>query len=242
MEAFAAGSLYCSNAQTFWGIEDELKIKGQGDKLEASSRFFGQKMTVYDYDDMSLVADVPNCSGLVRYEPAERIPVFCLFAVYEDDCVAGCDDGTKIKLSDEVQKTIREHFPKADAVAIIDNPDCFLRDVENSIGREVKHGEVQYFYIDEGLPTDDGKRAMDMQYMKYLVQDVPPVVENGKRTYRFLAKYVYRSLLCKDVYFRDEQEYRIILLNDEISKGTCFSVRYSHNIRVMDLDDFFDSM
>ena len=69
-----------------------------------------------------------------------------------------------------------------------------------------------------------------------------PVVENGKATYRFLAKYVYRSLLCKDVYFRDEQEYRIILLNDAICKGTSFLVRYSHNIRVMDLDDFFDSM
>ena len=242
MEAFSDGSLYCSNAQTFWGIEDDLKIKGQGDKLEASSRFFGQKMTVYDYDDMSLVAEVPNCSGLVRYEPAERIPVFCLFAVYEDDCITECDNGINIKLSDKVQKTIREHFPKADTVAIIDNPDCFLSDVENSIGREIKHGVVQYFYIDEGLLTDDGKRAMDMQYMKYLVQDVPPVVENGKTTYRFLAKHVYRSLLCKDVFFRDEQEYRIILLNDQIIQGTSYPVRYSHKIRVMDLDSFFDAM
>lgn len=117
-----------------------------------------------------------------------------------------------------------------------------MSDVENSIGREIKHGEVQYFYIDEGLPTDDGRRAIDMQYMKYLVQDVPPVVENRKTTYRFLDKHVYRSLLCKDVFFRDEQEYRIILLNDEIITGTSFPVRYSHNIRVMDLDNFFDSM
>ena len=29
VESFAAGSLYCSNAQTFWGIENNLKIKGQ---------------------------------------------------------------------------------------------------------------------------------------------------------------------------------------------------------------------
>ena len=101
-------------------------------------------------------------------------------------------------------------------MAIIDNPDQFLSDVENSIGREIKHGEVQYFYIDEGLPTDDGRRALDMQYIKYLVQDAPPVVENGKTTCRFLAKHVYRSLLCKDVFFRDEQEYRLILLNDKI--------------------------
>ena len=242
IEAFADGTLYCSNAQTFWGIEDELKIKGQGDKLEASSRFFGQRMFVYDWEDLNLVSEVPNCSGLVRYEPAERIPVFCLFAVYEDDCVTECHDGTSIKLSKKVQKTIREHFPKADAVAIIDNPDSFLSDIENSIGRKIKHGEVQYFYIDKGLPTGDGRRAMDVQYMKYLVQDEPPVVENGKKICRFLAKHVYRSLLCKDVFFRDEQEYRIILLDDEISKGTSYPVKYSCKIRVMDLDSFFDGM
>lgn len=242
VESFAAGTLFCSNAQAFWGIEDDLKIRGQGDKLEASSRFFGQKMLVYDYDDMSRVAEVANCSGLVRYEPAERIPVFCLFAVYEDDCTTECDDGIAIKLSDEIKQTIRDHFPKANAVAIIDNPECFLCDVEKSISTEIKHGEVQYFCIDEGLLTDDGKRAMDMQYMKYLVQDEPPVVENGKKTYRFLAKHVYRSLLCKDVFFKNEQEYRIILVNEKISKGTGYPVRFSNEIHVMDLNSFFEGM
>lgn len=34
-QAFAGGQIFFSNAQTFWGIEDNLKIKGQGDRLEA---------------------------------------------------------------------------------------------------------------------------------------------------------------------------------------------------------------
>ena len=242
VKSFADGTLYCSNAQTFWGIEDKLKIKGQGDKLEASSRFFGQRMLVYDCDDKCLVAEVPNCNALVRYEPAERTPVFCLFSVYEEDCDADFTDGINIKLSEQIKQTIRNHFPNADAVAIIDDPNQFLRDVEDSIGTEIKHGEVQYFYIDKGLPADDEQRAMDMQYMKYLVQDEPPVVENGKTTYRFLAKHVYRSLLCKDVFFKDEQEYRIILVNEKISKGTRYPIKYSSKIRVIDLDSFFGHM
>ena len=38
LESLVSGNIYCSNAITFWGIEDKLKIKGQGDILEAGTR------------------------------------------------------------------------------------------------------------------------------------------------------------------------------------------------------------
>lgn len=31
IEEFANEGLFCSNAETFWGIENKLKLKGQGD-------------------------------------------------------------------------------------------------------------------------------------------------------------------------------------------------------------------
>lgn len=40
LQSLIDGNLYCSNAIVFWGIEDELKIKGQGDILEAGTRMF----------------------------------------------------------------------------------------------------------------------------------------------------------------------------------------------------------
>lgn len=46
---FADESLYCSSAITFWGIEKALKIKGQGDVLEAGSRLFTQKMAIFNW-------------------------------------------------------------------------------------------------------------------------------------------------------------------------------------------------
>ena len=48
MENLVAGNLYCSNAQTFWGIEDNMKIRGQGDVLEASTVVYAQSMTMCD--------------------------------------------------------------------------------------------------------------------------------------------------------------------------------------------------
>lgn len=238
MEQFANGSLYCSNAKTFWGIEDTQKIKGQGDKLEASSRFFAQNLSVYNWDDSHFIGEFSNTIGLVHYEPAEHIPVFCLFTVYEKDCLI--DDGLmKIHLSDEVKQTIKEHFPNADAVAIIDNPLQFITDIENSIGCEIKHGCVRYFNIDKGYPRGDGVNVMDMDYMRYLTQDTPPIIEGNQKRYSFLAKYVYRCLLCKDNYFRNEQEYRIILNGEKIESSKVYKVKYTKNIKVVDLEEFF---
>ena len=69
-----------------------------------------------------------------------------------------------------------------------------MSDVEGGIGYEVKHGEVQYFYIDEGLPADDGKRAMDMQYMKYLVQDNPLLKMGKGHTVFWLNIFLFAAL------------------------------------------------
>ena len=50
LESLVKGNIYCSNAITFWGIEDKLKIKGQGDILEAGTRMFAQKMIMHNPD------------------------------------------------------------------------------------------------------------------------------------------------------------------------------------------------
>ena len=56
LESLVKGSIYCSNAITFWGIEDKLKIKGQGDILEARTRMFAQKMIMQDPDTQEVIA------------------------------------------------------------------------------------------------------------------------------------------------------------------------------------------
>lgn len=238
IESFVKSGLFFSTAETFWGIEDNLKIKGQGDILEASSRIFAQEMTIHNYDDHSIVAQIGKSNSLFRYDAAKHIPVFCMFAVREQDCYLDDNGKLRIKLSDETKQTIREHFPNANAVAIIDNPKQFLLDVEKSLKYPSKHESVHYFHIDKGFLTDNGQTAMDMEYMKYLTQDTSPVIENGKKTYSFHVDYVYRVLFCKDVFFEREQEYRIVLPTEEILTGTMYPVEYSVKIAIQDLNGF----
>ena len=241
LESLVKGNIYCSNAVTFWGIEDKLKIKGQGDILEAGTRMFAQKMIIQHPDTKEVIAECGKANGLVRIEPAEKMPVFCMFAVYEDNCKVDDVGNLIINLSDDKKKTIREHFPNADAVVIIPNPEVFIEDVKRSIGTEIKTEKVNYFHIDKGYETTDGEIAMDMEYMKYLMQDASPEKVDGGTRYTFYADYAFRVLFCKDVFFEQEQEYRIVLPNETIEAGKSYPVQLSKDYEIIDLDIFFDN-
>lgn len=237
MEGLACGEMYFSNALNFRQIEEKELIKGQGDKLEGGSSIQAQDVTMIDNESKEIICSGFRGNFLVHYEPANLLPVYCLFACYEKDCTVH-DDGTlEFHFSEEVKENIKEHFPRANSVAIIKNPDEFIANVKATIGTESVSGLVNYFSL-YGFDSAEGK-ANDLQYFKYLTQDIPPQkVEEGLK-YTFSAKYVYRSLLCKDVFFRNEQEYRFILPNDKINKGTIYSIKPEQTISVVDLKEFF---
>lgn len=240
IEAFSKGVLYCSNAETFWGIEEKQKLRGQGDILEAGSKFFANKMQIQSHDTGCSSFINGRSDLLIRYEPAKYIPVFCMFSVNEADCELDENGHWAINLSAHKQNVIRKHFPKADAVAIIRDPELFLDNVSKSIGHEIKHGIVHYFQIDDGIKSENGgSPAIDMDYLMYLTQDIPPIIDQKKRTtqYFFGSDFAFRALFCKDVFFKDEQEYRIVLPNERITKGTSYTFFHNEKIDVVPIGE-----
>lgn len=239
LESLVKGNLYYSNAITFWGIEDKLKIKGQGDILEASTRIFAQKMIIHNPYTNEEILMYEKTNTLFNIDSVEKIPVFCMFAVYEDDCKVN-DTGTLIiNLSEDKKQTIREHFPNADAVVVIPNPEIFIEDVKRSIGTEIKAGRVNYFHIDKDYETNDSITAMDIEYIKYLTQDVASEKVDGETIYTFSANYAFRVLFCKDIFFEKEQEYRIVLPNEVIEVGKNYPIQLSKDYEIINLSTFF---
>lgn len=242
LEQLKNGNLFFSNAQILREIEENLKIKGQGDRLEGSSKIFSNNMKMVNNKTGKIVAENIKANIVLHFEPANKIPVFCLYAVDTSECEKTDYDKWTIRFSENTKITINEHFPNANAVAIISNPKAFVQDVRKSINSDIKADLVKYFNIADGYDMNSTEqRAIDHDYMKYLMQDVPPIVEGNKTTYSFNVKYVYRSLFCKDKFFSDEQEFRIVLPEFEIDKGTLFHVSLSENIEVFNLDEFFIS-
>ena len=78
------GKMYFGNAIIYRGIEEKLKTKGQGDKLEASTKLFSDNMKILDYETNELAAEFKgiNTHTVLRFPNANTILILCLFAVY----------------------------------------------------------------------------------------------------------------------------------------------------------------
>lgn len=239
LEDLQNGNLYFSNAQTFRYYEEKLFIKGQGDRLEGGSMIAANNVTMIDNTTHELIFTGIKSNMFVHYEPANLLPVFCIFTCFEKDCVTDENGELVVNLSDELKDNILSHFPKADTVAIVHNPQQFISDIQTTIGFKCKAGLVNYFHL-MGFESEHGT-ANDLSYFKYLAQDVPPKKEGKQTVYSFNADYVYRSLLCKDVFFSKEQEYRFILPRTKIANAKVFSVRLQQKIELQDLNTFFAS-
>ena len=239
LKELAKGILYCSTAEMFWSIENEKKIKGQGDILEARTKFHVQNVAVRSHNSSENATFNTN-NFMITCDQAAHMPVFCLFSVYEDDCDIDEKGRLIINLPENKKKYIIDHFPEANAVAIITNPVRFLDDVVRSIGCDVKHEEVHYFNIDKGFSINgSNQKSMDGEYIKYIMQDSSENTQEGNKIYKFNVAHAYRTLFCKDEFFRYEQEYRIILPNETKFSGHKYPIHLSEKIGILSLADFF---
>lgn len=238
MKRFAGGNIYFSNALRFRELEKTLQKKGQGDRLEGASKIYAVKMEAYNKDTGSFEGRVNNVSVIANYEPANNIPVFCLFTCYTKDCIKVDDKTYRLSLDSNIVQNIVNHFDKADTAAIVVNPLNFVNDIQIAFNNNAKTENVHYFHI-EGIPSENGI-AQDMQYYEYLAQDTPPQKVDGIIRYTFNVKYVYRCLFCKDMFFKEEQEYRILLPEKKIIAPQEFYVPLSTPIKLFNMKEILD--
>lgn len=204
------GSIYFGKAKHYREIEE--KVKGQGDKKEGVFVVQAVNGTVESLDGNDRICQINGQVTLNAILPeVNDIPVFCLFAVYDKDCV--CEsDRINIRLSDEIKETIKSHFPEADTVAIIKKPLEFRqRLIENlkNIHKTIQAEEVHYFWI-EGIPVVDPKtgkptKANDVRYFQYLIKSQANI-----------SGTAYKILWTKDVFFKCEQEYRFVIKDGHV--------------------------
>ena len=229
--------LWFSTPETLRPLEDSL-VRGQGDKHEGGMRLITKNFLFTEEEtgkQFRVSGPTVNIDFLI--EPVNKVPLYCLFACYEKDC----DTNGKIVLSKEIQQTIREHFPEADAVVIVPNPEEFVKKITNTISCNGKEDirciseSVGYYHV-----FGFNERALDLSMFEYLTQD-SPVRQTEKGWERTaLQKYAWRILFCKDVFFQNEQEYRFILPDEIVENGKLYEADIDgDSIEIMDLDEFF---
>ena len=240
--------MWFSTAETFHQIEDNL-VRGQGDKLEAGMFISATKVQYTPCNtDVTTELSGGEYNFNIYIESVKKTPVFCLFACYDKDI----DAFGNIQLTEDIRNSILEHFPEADAVAVIQDPDRFIKNVLKCIRRigddmhlDCRADSVRYFNMC-GINTmlSDGKsvKANDMEFWKFIIQDHEPEKEGSRVKYTVYESDAWRHLLCKDVFFQQEQEFRFILPNEKIDGGGLYKIDVPEKVHIIDLDEFFSKM
>lgn len=138
---------YFGIAKQYKTIETQQKIKGQGDNREATLTVKGidsAKMVQYQTgEDRSLP---PSSKIEILNDEAAHIPAYCLSLIdTEKNCVLS--NGKKL-ISPGFMKTIREHFPNADAALIFRNYNLVRKAFEHAFS-SVRMGEITYPWMSE---------------------------------------------------------------------------------------------
>lgn len=195
LEKIQAGSLYMNNFQYYIDLEEQSGIAGMGDKTEASLIMHDLDVTISSFESEDIIQQFTAESTIQRNKEAVKRPLFCLYTITIDMCeiVEIKDDKVKcrVNFSKEQLASMKEEF--GENVLIIEGMP-FINRVNKSFA------EKKYTYA-YGFA----------KYMDYSILDEKRFKDHQERN--------ERMFFYKDKKFAHQKEYRIVILNKEITEG-----------------------
>lgn len=239
-----SGKMYFSNAVKFRGIERENGLKGQGDAFEAILQLKDGNATMTD-SHTGLSFSQPNITVSLGFADTDNIPVFCITCISAEDCTVRETQGKKtITVSSTIRDTIKSHFPKADTAGVFFRPELFI-DRLSELGTP-SYDKVRYF--------DFSPKGVIKEMIEYVAQ-CPGIVSKRNQCLASMVEVansgdlnpltiteqnMKRILFCKDAFFAEEKEYRILLPQKKISEPKEYTIRWGKQPRrIYPIDEFF---
>lgn len=248
LKGLVDGNIYFSDAKHYIEIERKEKNRGQGDALEGTTRIAFANARLVSREDPRKEAFFSNQYMDLAYEFVPNMPVFCVTAIHDVDCVDGDDGKVTIKFPNDVREKIEVSFPKADSALLIKTPATFKNDVSAIFNNICVWDFVEYFddlqngnlktemfeYIC-GEYTDE--KLYEGQYLaRATVSPTSPLIQGG--TFYITPDNVHRVLFCKDSFFKNQREYRCVAHHGILSQPGCFKYENHSVMELYDIDTF----
>ena len=181
-------------------------------------------LQLYDPDTNMLAANMENVTVTISIQDVNNIPIFCL-SHYDEKYIKELDGKRNIILKEKELENVQKDLPKATHALIILEPEKFIQDVHKSLDNKVVDDEIRYYNYDENplemytfLATGNTKRIQSgVQYMEY--------------------KNRYRHLLCKDIDFENQREYRFIALDEMITSPKFYDFEFTSKYMLVPIDE-----
>lgn len=224
------GKVYFSNSGHFNDIEKEQLKKGQGDTLDGRMLINATDVVIGDPQSDKVINRIDELIMNMGFDGVNKMPVFCITAVFITDCEYYSANRYKIKFDKEKERIIREHFGDADSALVIDRPKDFIKCVTQAFKEECYSELVRYYDMS----------ILTMDRLEYLTGASDGF--NNKKVFTMTTDNVYRHLYCKDNFFIQQQEFRFVVPKIVITNPKTFVVEKGFSTRLVSIVDFFNGI
>lgn len=218
------GSLRLTPSQDYIKIEESQHNRGQGDLLEGKMKIHMESARLYDIDTHELIGVLPKSTGIISIQDVSNMPVFCL-SHYGSAYIRADNGNFYIQIDEKHLKSVKKDFLNATHALVILQPDKFISDIKNIDGIEFACDKIQYY---------DYKINTIQMYM-FLTTGSSEIKTNKEISMTY--KNRYRHLLCKDIAFKNQREYRFIALNKLINDPIFCSFEFTSNYLLVPIDN-----
>jgi hypothetical protein len=191
LESLRKGNIYMNNFNYFIELEKKTGKKGMGDKNEAAQVMSNMEINFYDPITNELMGTAHATSMNFRYDDYKFKPVFCLYAITAE-------------MFEIVEET--EEYCNTALTFTYDQRQELL----NSFGEHVLYIKPEFTTrISNYLNENDYAYTRGM--VKYRDFSV-----NEKERLEAYHKQDTDSFFFKDIYFKNQNEYRLVILNNNV--------------------------
>ena len=232
LEQIIKGTIRFAPSQEYINLENALHNKGQGDLLEGKLKIKIQGGKIFHPETNEFLGYLPpNSTITISIQDVNNMPVFCL-SQYGDEYITEYIDeqNYSISLSADKISSIRSDFPKATHALIIYEPNKFIKDITSISGHQFANGNIHYYDYD----------INPMQMYMYLCSGSENIQTNTPLSMTYENRY--RHLLCKDIAFSNQDEYRFIELNDLITSPVFYPFEFTSKYQIIPIEQLVNPL
>lgn len=223
------GQLRFTPSQAYIKFEETQHNKGQGDMLEGKMKIHFESAKMYHPETQELLGTLPNSNVIVNIQDVSNMPIFCL-SHYDESYIQCTSDEKIIKIDDEHIKNVRRDFPKATHALIILEPEAFIQSVLDISDKKFANGEIKYFDYD----------INSLQMYMFLTTGGEEIKTNEALSMTYENRY--RHLMCKDIDFANQREYRFVETSTLIDSPTKYEFKFKSKYLLVSIDDLEHSV
>lgn len=226
LQQIVDGNLRFAPSQQYVEMERDLHNKGQGDLLDGKMKIRFIRAEARNPVTDELLYELPSNDMVVSIQDVNNMPIFCL-SHYEDDSIVCINNRDHLVISPDVLDSIKKDFEEATHALIIFEPDKFIADVHRINGHKFIGDSIRYFNYD----------INPLGMFMFLCTGCETLQKNTELTMTYENRY--RNLLCKDIAFSQQKEYRFIGIDELITSPVFYKFEFRSLYAIVPIDQLY---